>query len=173
MLADWHAENVGRFREPDTYAIFQLFFDMDRRDDVVGDALSALPPLSLAEDMLEDLTSYVNNSSKGRYYSSFDETELRKMFSSGFVEHVFLLEPGIWHGPVFSGYGVHLVFVHDVVKPRVPALEAIREEIQKAWMLEHIDELSALFIDDLISRCEVVVEDLPVAMTAPPSVAEE
>jgi peptidyl-prolyl cis-trans isomerase C len=168
VLASWYAENGEPFREPDTYTITQLFFDPDRRDDAVTDAESALSQLQILEGMPEDITRYGENSILGRYYSGRDELELRKLFGSGFVDQIVRLEPGSWHGPVLSGYGVHLVYVHDVVKPQALALEDIREKVQEAWMLEQVDELSALFIDELIARYEVVVEEAQVPMTVPP-----
>ena len=93
------------------------------------------------------------------------------MFGSVFVDQVILLEPGVWHGPVSSGYGIHLVYVHDVVKLRAPALGEIQEKIQEAWMLEQVDERSALFIDELIARYDVVIEEAPIPMIVPPLLA--
>ena len=157
VLASWYAGNGERFREPDTYTLSQLFFDPDRRDDVVGDAQSALAQLQILESLPEDLTRFGDSTMLGSYYAGRDEIELRKLFGSGFVDQVIRLEPGVWHGPVLSGYGVHLVYVHDVVKPQALALGDIRAEVQEAWMLEQVDELSALFIDELIARYDVVV----------------
>jgi hypothetical protein len=173
VLGRWYADNGERFREPDRYTISQLFFDPDRRDDVVGNAQSALAQLQVFENIPEDLTRYGDNSILGRYYSSRDEIELRKLFGSDFVDQVIRLKTGVWHGPVLSGYGVHLVYVHDVVKSQALALGDIREEVQQAWMLEQVDELSALFIDELIARYEVVIEETPVPMTVPPPRAGE
>ena len=96
VLAAWYAENGERSREPDTYIISQLFFDLDRRDDAVGNALSALAQLRLTESMPEGLTRYGDNSILWRDYASGDEIELRKLFGSAFVEQVLLLQ--------FSGY---------------------------------------------------------------------
>lgn len=165
VLASWYAENSERFREPDTYTITQLFFDPDRRNDVAGDAQSALVKLQSLESIPEDLTRFGDRSMLGQYYSGRDEVELRKSFGSGFVDQVVRLGPGAWHGPVLSGYGVHLVYVHDVMRPQPFVLEDIRDEVQQAWMLEQVDELSALFIDELIARYEIVVEETQVPMT--------
>jgi hypothetical protein len=173
VLARWYVENGERFREPYRYTISQLFFDPDRRDDAVGNAQLALAQLQVFESIPEDLSPYGDNSILGSYYSSRDEIELRKLFGSDFVAQVIRLKSGVWHGPVFSGYGVHLVYVHDVVKAQALALGDIREEVQEAWMLEQVDEFSALFIDELIARYEVVVEETPVPMTVPPPRAGE
>lgn len=171
VLADWYAENGARFREPGTYTISQLFFDSDRRDDALGNAQSTLAQLQAIKNVPEHLNRYGDNSILGRHYASRSEIELRKLFGSVFVDQVILLEPGVWHGPVSSGYGIHLVYVHDVVKLRAPALGEIQEKIQEAWMLEQVDERSALFIDELIARYDVVIEEAPIPMIVPPLLA--
>ena len=41
------------------------------------------------------------------YYSKWDDEEMVGVLDAGFAEAVAQLEPGSWHGPVLSGYGVH------------------------------------------------------------------
>ena len=169
VLADWYAENGARFQEPGTYTISQLFLDPDRRDDARGNAQSTLAQLQAIKNAPEHLARYGDNSILGRHYASRSEIELRKLFGSVFVDQVILMETGVWHGPVSSGYGFHLVYVHDVVKRRTPTLGEIQGKIQEAWMLEQVDERSALFIDELIGRYDVVIEETPIPMVLPPS----
>jgi len=35
---------------------------------------------------------------------------------AAFAESLTGLSPGQWHGPLLSGYGTHLVYVHNVVE---------------------------------------------------------
>ncbi|MEP5763556.1 MAG: peptidylprolyl isomerase [Halieaceae bacterium] len=83
------------------------------------------------------------------------------------------LEPGGWQGPILSGFGTHLVYVHGVTRVEQPPLEAIREKLQEAWMLEQVESLSTEFIDELVSRYEIVVEETRVPLTVPPQQAGE
>ena len=43
---------------------------------------------------------------------------------------------GSWQGPIYSGYGWHLVFIDAVVPRRVPVFEEVESEVKKAWLDE-------------------------------------
>jgi len=61
--------------------------------------------------------------------------------------------------------------VHGVKRPEAPALVDIRAQVREAWMQEQVEALSERFIDELISRYEVVVEETLVPTTIPPQQA--
>jgi hypothetical protein len=171
-LAAWYTENPEQFRAPDAYTLSQVFFDPDRRGDRTSeDAAAALAALQAMGAVPEDLSAYGDRGIVGNYYAGRDSTQLSKVFGSGFVHQLVQLEPGRWHGPVLSGYGTHLVYVHAVIKSKPPPLADIREQVQEAWMLEQVEERSAAFIDELIERYDVVVEATEVALTTPPESA--
>jgi peptidyl-prolyl cis-trans isomerase C len=96
------------------------------------------------------------------YYSEYSEFELGRLFGEGFVDQIADLQPGQWHGPVRSGYGIHLVWVEDVQLSPPPPLDKVKEEIAERWMAEQIDEMSGRFVNELVSRYEVVVEEVQV-----------
>jgi len=174
VLAAWYAENPDQFRTPDTYTFSQVFFDPDRRGDSTGaDAAAALGALQAMDRVPEDLSAYGDSGIVGSYYAGRDSTQLSKVFGSGFVNQLVTLEPRRWHGPVLSGYGVHLVYVHQVTKPEPPALADIRAQVEEAWMLEQVEQRSAAFIDELVERYDVVVEATEVPLTVPPVQAGE
>ena len=169
VLLAWYADNTDQFREPDAYTLSQVFFDPDQRDNALEDARAALNKLQQLTDVPADLAGYGDDSIVQNYYAGRTSMELRRTLGSGFVDQVTTLAPGSWHGPVLSGFGVHLVFVHGVKRPDAPGLADIRDAVQEAWMLEQVDALSERFLDELISRYDVVVEETSVPMTVPPS----
>jgi parvulin-like peptidyl-prolyl isomerase len=68
------------------------------------------------------------------------------------------LEPGRWTGPIESAYGLHLVFIHKRTDGRVPALDEIRQAVQREWLTARRKELNEQFYQRLRSRYTVVVE---------------
>ena len=168
VLGTWYAENMERFRAPDTYTITQVFFDPDQRgDSTLDDAQAALSALRGLTEVPADLEVWGDRSLVRSYYPGRTEFELRKALGSGFTEQLTALAPGQWHGPVLSGFGTHLVYIHGVTRAADPALADIREQVREAWMEEQVNELSERFIATLIERYEVVVEETPVALTVP------
>ena len=96
-----------------------------------------------------------------RYYPRKDKLEISKQFGQGFAQSVFELSPGEWHGPVLSGYGVHLVYVHDHAESPAPEFAVVEEMVKQDWLGDKRRELQEKFVSDVLASYEVVFEDLP------------
>ena len=145
-----------------------MYFNPDKRGvATLDDAKAALAKLESFEEVPEDFVSYGDRLLSQSYYSSQTEVQLSKAFGSGFVDQVIKLEPGAWHGPVFSGYGTHLVYVNEVTRPSALDFSAFAEQAKEAWMAEKAKELSERFIENLIAGYEITIEDIDVPLTVP------
>ena len=69
-----------------------------------------------------------------RYYPERSEQEVAKLFGREFARAVFALSTGQWHGPVLSGYGMHLVYVHGRSHAPPPPFEAVKERVTQDWL---------------------------------------
>ena len=166
VLSDWYAANTDRFRQPDLYTLTHVFFDPDIRDEsTLEDARAVLDELISLTEMPASYGDYGDRFMLQNYYPSRSALELRKLFGSGFVQQILEQEPGIWHGPVLSGYGTHLVLLNDVVLAPQPAFEDIRQAVKEEWMAAQVTELSERFLNNLVSRYEIIVEETEVPIT--------
>jgi hypothetical protein len=93
------------------------------------------------------------------YYPAKDQAEIQKLFGSGFAESLIDLSPGQWHGPVLSGYGVHLVYVGNVSEPPPPVFADVHERVAQDWKTEKGEELNEKFYANLRDRYTVVIEE--------------
>jgi hypothetical protein len=66
------------------------------------------------------------------------------VFGKGFFERLAKLPPGVWAGPVASGYGVHLVRIGESLAARTPPLEEIRDNVLRDWKAAKARELREL-----------------------------
>jgi hypothetical protein len=64
------------------------------------------------------------------------ERELAKTFGPEFAARAVALRAGEWAGPIPSAYGSHLVWVHDRTPPALAELDAVRNEIREALLVE-------------------------------------
>jgi peptidyl-prolyl cis-trans isomerase C len=173
-LINWYAENSERFKQPDLYTVTQIFFDPDKRGaTTLDDAKAVLEKLNMPDRLPTDLGDYGDRLMLENHYPSISKQNLRKVFGTAFAEQVTELEPGVWQGPILSGYGTHLVLVNDIVRVALPAFGDIREQIVEEWMAEQITELSEQFVASLVSRYEVVVEETEVPLSRPGSGASQ
>ena len=60
-------------------------------------------------------------------------SELAGTFGAGFAANLADLEPGKWHGPVLSGFGLHLVFIDKVAPGRPLTLEEASRDVRRDW----------------------------------------
>ena len=68
-------------------------------------------------------------------------------------------ESGQWHGPVLSGYGVHLVYVESRSEIVPAEFAAVRERVQQDWGDERRRVFNEEFYARLRDRYEVVIEE--------------
>lgn len=74
---------------------------------------------------------------------------------------MFELTPREWHGPVLSGYGVHLVYVHDRQEAEPPSFTEVEEQVRRDWENDKREQLHEQFMASLIDRYDVTIEDAP------------
>ena len=94
-------------------------------------------------------------------FVSVTPNEAARQMGSGFIEAVVQLEPGSWHGPVVSGYGVHLVYVYSYEKSPPAVFEEVQVAVLEDWQLEQREKLNADFLENLKNRYEIVIDEIP------------
>lgn len=157
-LRAWFDEHRERYLAPVRYTFTQVFLDPDKRGDAtLVEAEAIKTRLASQPDALADAGSLGDRLLQS-YYPENDRVEIQRNFGGGFTDTLVALEPGRWHGPVLSGYGVHLVYVHGVVEPPPPAFDVVREQVQQDWTDERRERLNEAFYAGLRERYSVVIE---------------
>ena len=169
VLLAWYEDNKADFTDPDLYTITQVFFDPDQRAEAtLDDAQAALETLQALDGVPDDMTPYGDRFLMLQgYYPSRTELEIRKAFGTGFADQVIVLEPGQWHGPILSGYGTHIVYVHEVIRATSPDFEVVRETVREVWTAEQVEQLSERFIADIVARYDIEVEETEIPLAVP------
>jgi peptidyl-prolyl cis-trans isomerase C len=159
-LVTFYDKHKEQYMPEEEITITHIFFDPDKRDDeTLVDADKALQVLSSKDNFDGDISGYGDPFMLQNYYPGRSELEIRKLFGNGFTESVFQLEPGIWHGPVLSGYGTHLVYVHNHQESELPAFTDVREQVKTDWMEDMQKKLNERYIEGIMARYEVVIEE--------------
>jgi len=159
-LQTYFDEHQDRYQEPVLYTFTQVFIDPDKRGDTTLDDAEAIKASLIAKgDAVEDPGALGDNFMLQNYYPEKDRVEIQKQFGSGFTESLVELSPGQWHGPVLSGYGVHLVYISSINEPPPPVFAAVRERVVQDWTTDRGEELNAQFYASLRDRYTVVIEE--------------
>ena len=158
-LQAYFAEHRDRYQEPTLYTFTQVFIDPDKRGDTtLVDAETIKANLITQGDAVEDPGALGDGFMLQNYYPEKDPIEIQKLFGSGFTESLVDLSPGQWHGPVLSGYGVHLVYVSNVSGPPAPVFAEMRERVTQDWKADRGEELNEQFYANLRDRYTIVIE---------------
>jgi hypothetical protein len=91
-------------------------------------------------------------------FQSLLASELVKQFGETFAAKLGELSPGQWHGPVESGYGVHLVWITERTEGRLPALAEVRDAVRREWANARRLETNEKFYQELLKRYAVIIE---------------
>ena len=154
---DKHRE---RYQAPVRYTFTQVYIDPDKRGDAtLGDAEAIKAKLIAQGDVIENPGALGDDFMLQNYYPQKDATEIQKSFGSGFTDALTKLAVGQWHGPVLSGYGTHLVYVHNVSEPPPPVFTETLERVTQDWRTERSEELNEQFYATLRDSYTVVIEE--------------
>jgi len=154
-LEAWLRANPERFRIPPRTAFRQVFLSRERRGDRVrADAERLLATLRAGDGGVDPaaLGDPLPLPAEG---SDLSESEVARLFGTGFAARLFALEPGGWEGPVESAYGVHLVFARERSPGRDPELAEVREAVAREWIAERRSRAREDFYRELRERYDV------------------
>ena len=70
------------------------------------------------------------------------------------------MTPGVWSGPIQSGYGIHLVRLDALIPASDRPLEDVAERVRADWAYEKRQEANEAIFSRLLDRYDVVVEDV-------------
>lgn len=158
-LRSFFEENADRYQTPPLLTFTHVFLDPDRRgDDTLIDAEKLKAELIASAKVPDEASDLGDRFMLQSYYPERDEADLSKLFGSEFARSIMALEPKQWHGPVLSGYGTHLVYVHDRLESPPPSYEQVAERVRQDQENEKREKLNKEYIESLLSRYNVVIE---------------
>jgi len=163
-LQAYFTEHIDRYQKPDLVTMTHVFIDPDLRGDkTLVDAEVIKKQLQELKEPPRNAKDFGDTFMLQSYYPERTEAELLKLFGSVFARSVFELMPQQWHGPVLSGYGTHLVYVHDHQKADPPTFAEAEEQVRQEWESDKREVLNEQFIASVIARYDVTIEGVPVA----------
>jgi hypothetical protein len=169
-LQRFYAANVQRFRSDARISFRHIYFSPQHRVDARSDATDALrllleeggslPTAQLGDRLLLALDFH-------------DETEqsISGAFGAGFARAVFSLKPGVWSGPIESGYGLHLVRVSTLQEVRLRPFSEMRERVVEEWRREEEKSAKERYLAELRKKYDLVADDAIKPLMAPRAAA--
>jgi hypothetical protein len=143
-----------RFSTQPRVSFRQVYLDPDRHDDPVVAARVILADLQAGADpdALGDTTMLP------RQFNQATQAEIARSFGEDFAGEVAGTAPGGWAGPLYSGYGLHLVSVSEREAARLPELSQIREQVEREYLAEQRNTQKEQAYRQLREGYEIIIE---------------
>jgi peptidyl-prolyl cis-trans isomerase C len=159
-LQAYFKENQEFYQEPSRFTFTQVFIDPSKHGEAtLKDAEKIKAALIARGEDIDDVSGVGDGIMLQNYYPEIDRAEIQKLFGNDFSESLVELTPGQWHGPVPSGYGLHLVYVHSVVEPPAVVLDDVRKRVTLDWETEKGIELNEQFYNSLRQQYTIVIQE--------------
>jgi len=159
QLLEYFGEHVEDYRDPELRSFTHIFFSTDQRGaGAVTEAARIVADLRAMPQSPERAPELGYRFMMQYDYSRRSEVEVARHMGTEFARALFELAPGEWEGPVKSGYGVHVVRVHEIEASRLPDFAEVRENVRDDLMRARREKANAAFYEGLKSRYEIVIE---------------
>jgi hypothetical protein len=168
----WRLYNAHpeRFQAAARVSFTQIYFSPQRRKHAAGDAKTALERLSGTK--LVDAATLGDPSLVEPTVRDADERAIAAAFGPGFAKAVLALAPGAWHGPIESGYGVHLVRVTQAAPLQPLPFEEVKAQLLELWREQQHRETEERYIRRVMDKYEVVIDDSVRSIIGPLPIAQ-
>jgi hypothetical protein len=158
-LETFFQERREEYRVPPRISFSHVYFNTDRRGRAAEqDARRALAELRAATMPPERAPERGDRFMLQYDYALRSPREVQQAFGAQFAETLFELEPG-WHGPVVSGYGIHLVYISERVDDRIPEYEEVRDRLVIDYNRMRRDRANELLYEGLVSGYEIEIDE--------------
>ena len=130
QLRNYLSEHPDKFRLDPRISFRHIHFPMGDRqkamDLLPGLQDGSVRPESYSGSMVMISDQFVEQSRR----------EIARIFGDLFTAIIFELEEGIWHGPLESAYGWHLVKTGQRTEGEVPDLTEIWDQVEREWSFD-------------------------------------
>ncbi len=157
-LSAYLKAHAGAFRVQRQYTFSHVYLNPERHgENLSRDGVRLLAQLRQAGSRA-DLQDLGDAFLLEHTFVAVSAGEVGKQFGEKFAAKLDELTPGIWEGPIESGYGAHLVLLSERTEGRVPALAEVRETVSREWANAQRLEANEKFYQGLLKHYAVTVE---------------
>ena len=159
VLMDFYRYNASRYSRSAVLSFRQIYFNPDQRGErTLGEASAALQTLQDTKATSDAGFELGDRFMLRARYQKQSSDDIARDFGREFADTLETLEPGVWHGPVSSGYGMHLVFIEDRESSDTYPFNEVRDRVRDDYLFDLRRKQNEAVVAKLKSRYEIIVE---------------
>ena len=157
-LQTWLDERPDVYRVPARITFRQVYVNPERHGENLD---SYLTEVSATLNDPGDDEWQGDSSMLPETLSTASPHDIERLFGGEFAASIAALDGDGWQGPVRSGYGLHFVKVLEQIAGRTPALDEVRDAVQRDLLNKRTEEIGEAFYQALRERYTVRIESAP------------
>jgi|688.fasta_scaffold14381_5 peptidyl-prolyl cis-trans isomerase C len=158
MLA-YYQTNKHKYLTPKKYSFSHIYFSPDHRANASEDAKNLLLAIRTSKAPLHEMIKKGDPFPFAYHMEELTAQEIAQQLGDGFISGLQQQPAQQWSGPIFSGYGVHLVFIDTILQSVEPQLASIRNELirdyQYSLQEQYNTQLLNEFRKDFIIKLDI------------------
>jgi hypothetical protein len=165
-LTAFFEERPDDYRLPPRISFSHIYFNEDRRGSTTeDDARQALAQIQAESPQPETAPERGDRFMLQYDYPLSSPQEVQRLFGGRFAEAVMELEPG-WHGPIVSGYGLHLVNIRGREEGRLPEYTEVRERLVMDYNRMRSERANEQLFEGLSASYDIEIDEEAVKRSA-------
>jgi hypothetical protein len=160
-LKKYMQENQDKYRIPEMISFTHIYFNPDKRKDVMEEAKTVLARLKSAQIAPKEAVSLGDTIMIDSAFREKSPDEAARILGREFASKLFSINEKGWQGPIESTFGLHLVYISEHTASRMPEFENIRENVKNDFMYDRKKKVIDGAYNAVKSRYTILVEGLP------------
>lgn len=158
-LMAFYENNASRYSRSAILSFRHIYFNPDQRGQrTLDEANTTLQTLKETKAKSEAGTELGDRFLLQTQYQQKTTDEIARDFGHEFADKLESLEPVAWHGPIRSGYGIHLVFIEERESSGTYPFSEVRERVRDDYLFNLRQTQNEAVVEKLKSRYEIIVE---------------
>jgi hypothetical protein len=159
-LRTYAQDNPEKYLIPATISFTHIYFNPDKRDDVMKDAEDMLGRLRATGATDADIATFGDAIMLDSSYQELTEDGVTRVLGPEFAQTLFELEGRGWQGPVGSSFGLHLFRIDGRTDAAIPDFESVRERVRYDFMYGRKTDVIDEAYSSVKTRYTILVEGL-------------
>jgi len=157
-LQAFHQEHPQLYQQAKTLSFSQIYFNPDKRSDPQVAAQSFYEQVKNQREP-STMKTLGDNFHLQTYFAQKDQDAVRQAFGKQFADNLFEADAKMgWLSPIASGYGQHVVWIHQINAASLIPYEQIKEKVFLDWQQQQQAVYNERLQKNLLEKYEVVVE---------------
>ena len=148
ILSLYLKEHAEQFQSESLFTFHQIYLDPKKHGKELNQQIEILMT-ELQQKPDQDTSLLGDRILFKPVYQQQSISEIKRTLGNNFSQQLTQLNIGKWIGPVHSSFGVHLIYIEENIKGRLPELSEVRPQVLREWenslqqasLREYYDEL--------------------------------